>query len=103
MSYVERHLIAGETLIYLTRLHWIVLIWPVALGLLFGVSGFVLLARLMSTGSDKSDTSTLMLVGGLILIVAGGVSFTIGLLKRNATEMAVTDRRVIIKQGIGSR
>ena len=32
MSYVEKHLIEGETIIYETRLHWIVLIAPILLG-----------------------------------------------------------------------
>ena len=48
MSYVEKHLIEGETIIYETRLHWIVLIGPVLLGLLFGLTGvgmFVLSGR----------------------------------------------------------
>ena len=54
MSYVEKHLIEGETIIYETRLHWIMLIGPVLLGLLFGLTAvgmFVLSAR--ATG-DKS-------------------------------------------------
>jgi len=48
MSYVEKHLIEGETIIYETRLHWIMLIGPVLLGFLFGLTGvgmFVLSAR----------------------------------------------------------
>jgi uncharacterized membrane protein YdbT with pleckstrin-like domain len=44
-----------------------------------------------------------MLVGGFILLVVGAVCFGVGLLKRNATEMAVTDRRVIVKAGVASR
>ena len=39
MSYVEKHLIEGETIIYETRLHWIVLIAPILLGLLFALTG----------------------------------------------------------------
>ncbi len=32
MSYVEKHLIEGETIVYETRLHWIVLVAPVRAG-----------------------------------------------------------------------
>jgi uncharacterized membrane protein YdbT with pleckstrin-like domain len=103
MSYVERNLIPGETVVYTTRLHWIVLIGPIALGLLFGLPGLALLARAVAGTNDKSDASTLMVVGGLILLVVGGVFFGVGLLKRNATEMAVTDRRVIVKVGVANR
>ena len=37
------------------------------------------------------------------MFVAGGVSIGAGLLKRNATEMAVTDRRVVVKVGVAAR
>ena len=103
MSYVEKNLIAGETVIYTTRLHWIVLIWPIVMGLLFGLPGLALLARSFTGAGDKSGTSTPMLLGGLILLVVGGACIGTGLLKRNATEMAVTDKRVIVKVGVASR
>jgi uncharacterized membrane protein YdbT with pleckstrin-like domain len=103
MSYVEKNLIAGETIVYTTRLHWIVLIGPIALGLLFGVPGLLLLARSASGLGDKSGTSTPMLVGGLILLVVAGVCILLGVMKRNATEMAVTDKRLVVKVGVASR
>jgi hypothetical protein len=37
MSYVEKSLVPGETLLYETRHHWMVLIGPVLLGFIFGV------------------------------------------------------------------
>jgi len=103
MSYVEKNLIAGETVIYTTRLHWIVLMWPIVMGLLFGLPGLALLARTLTGAGDKSGTSTPMLLGGLILLVVGGACIGTGLLKRNATEMAVTDKRVIVKVGVATR
>jgi uncharacterized membrane protein YdbT with pleckstrin-like domain len=103
MSYVEKNLMPGETVVYRTRLHWIVIFWPIVLSLLFAVAGLVLLARTMTGASETSDRSTPMLVAGFILLVVGCVCLGFALLKRNATEMAVTDRRVVVKQGIGSR
>jgi uncharacterized membrane protein YdbT with pleckstrin-like domain len=103
MSYVEKNLIAGETVVYTTRLHWVVLIWQIVLGLLFGLPGLVLLVRSFMDAGDTSGTSTTARVGGLILVVAGAICVGVGLLKRNATEMAVTDRRVIVKVGFASR
>jgi uncharacterized membrane protein YdbT with pleckstrin-like domain len=41
--------------------------------------------------------------GGVLLIVAAIAVFAFGLAKRNATEMAVTNRRVLIKTGLGNR
>jgi uncharacterized membrane protein YdbT with pleckstrin-like domain len=103
MSYVEKNLMAGETVVYKTRLHWIAIFWPIVLSLLFGVPGLVLLARAMTAAKDDSSRSTPMLLGGFILLVVGCVCLGIGLLKRNATEMAVTDRRVIVKVGVATR
>ena len=50
MSYVQKHLIEGETIIYETRLHWIVLIAPVVLGLLFALTG---VGMLILSGQDQ--------------------------------------------------
>ena len=36
-------------------------------------------------------------------LVAGAIFFGIGLLRRNATEMAVTNKRVIVKSGLADR
>src|SRR5260370_35854904 len=103
MSYVEKNLIGGETVVYTTRLHWIVLIWPIVMGLLFILPGLALLARSFTGAGDKSGTSTPMLLGGLILLVVGGACIGTGLLQRNAPEMAVTDRRVAATVGVATR
>ncbi len=59
MSYVEKHLIEGETVIYATRLHWIVLIGSVLLGLLFGLAGvgMLVLSALMRP-AQRNDRPT---------------------------------------------
>ena len=103
MSYVEKNLMPGETVVYRTRLHWVVIFWPIVLSILFGVAGIVLLARTITGPKDGSGSSTLMLVGGAILLVVAFVSLVVALVKRNATEMAVTDRRVIVKIGVAAR
>src|SRR6266571_5016351 len=40
---------------------------------------------------------------GLVLIAAAAIFFGVGLLKRKATEMAVTNKRVIVKTGLAKR
>ena len=103
MSYVEKNLMPGETIAYVTRLHWIVLIWPIVLSIIFGLPGLVLLAHAITVARDNTGNATPMLVGGLVLLVIGAACIGVGLVKRNATEMAVTDRRLIVKQGLASR
>ena len=41
--------------------------------------------------------------GGVGLLVCGVVAILLGMVRRNATEMAVTNRRVVIKTGLVSR
>jgi acyl-coenzyme A synthetase/AMP-(fatty) acid ligase len=49
MSYVESNLVPGETVIYETRLHWIVMLWHIVLGcLLLGLPGALLLFYALS-------------------------------------------------------
>ena len=103
MTYVESNLVPGETVIYQTRLHWIVMLGHVVLGCLLGLSGVVLLYYAFSQTGIDSTTLHLMEGGGVALIVCGLVAILMGMVRRNATEMAVTNRRVVIKTGLTSR
>jgi hypothetical protein len=114
MSYVAKNLVEGETLLFETRHHWIVLFGPLFLSLLLGVPGALLLAGAAASkgGKDAPAIATeiaaqigaqgMLIVGGVLLLIAA-VIFSYGLAKRNATEMAVTNRRVLIKTGMASR
>jgi hypothetical protein len=104
MSYVESNLVPGETVIYETRLHWIVMLWHIVLGcLLLGLPGVLLLYYALSQTGIDSKTLRTMEGGGIALIVCGFIVILIGMIRRNATEMAVTNRRVVIKTGLASR
>jgi uncharacterized membrane protein YdbT with pleckstrin-like domain len=93
MSYVERNLVPGETLVFRTGLHWVVLFWPVVLGILLVAGGVACLVQ--------KDTN-LAYVGG-VLLVAAGVIVASAILRRRAVEIAVTNRRVMIKTGMVGR
>src|SRR6266852_720947 len=63
-----------------------------------------LIASLSSSGGAKAvPPRGIMYLGALICFFAGATLFCIGLLKRNATEMAVTNKRVIAKSGLADR
>lgn len=98
MSYASKHLIPDEKLLYETRLSWVVLFWPVIVPtlLLLGLGGY-----LVYTNSHV-DTNNMKEIGIGLLVVAALIFF-VGLTKRNATEMAVTNKRVLIKQGLFGR
>jgi len=103
MSYVRKHLIEGEAIVYETRLHWIVLVVPILLGLLFGVTGAVLFVLSRRTTEDQDLAhQSLLLIGAAFLAIAL-VFIARGILIRNATEMTVTNKRVFVKIGLAAR
>lgn len=109
MSYITKSLVPGETLLFETRHHWVVLIGPVLLSLLLGVPGALILADAVAE-KNGSGVQQLNSIGpeplaaiGAALLLAALIIFAYGLAKRNATEMAVTNRRVLIKTGMASR
>jgi uncharacterized membrane protein YdbT with pleckstrin-like domain len=110
MSYAEKSLVPGETLLYQTRHHWMVLIGPAVFGFVFGALAAGLLieavaaknGRGMAAGASSTGIEA-MVVFGVFLLVVAIVMVAYGIAKRNATEMAVTNKRVLIKTGMGSR
>ncbi|SRR5713226_4706342 len=103
MSYVEKNLIPGETVVYKTRLHWIVLLRPILLGLLFGLPGLGILVRSVAISGDKSGMPSWMFASAFVLLALSAMCVGVGWVRRSATEMAVTDKRLIIKVGVVSR
>lgn len=82
MGYIEQNLIAGETVAYRTRLHWIIFLWP---AVLLAIALFSFLGRDGGTGG-------LFLIVGLLWGLSSYINFT-------SSEFGVTNRRVLIKVG----
>ena len=104
MSYVEANLVPGETVVYQTRLHWIMMLGHLLVGcLLLALPGVLLLYYALSQSGIEDRTLHIMEGGGIALLVCGIVAILMGMARRSATEMAVTNRRVVIKTGLASR
>lgn len=103
MSYAEKHLIAGEQVQYETRLHWIVMLGHVLIALLLAAAGAAMLAAPWKSVSDAAAYAPQLRWAGVACLVLAAIFFLIGLVRRNATEMAVTNRRVIVKTGLANR
>ena len=92
MSYVERVLQPGETIRHTATIHWIVY-WP---GVLFAVAGLAVWGY--GEMNDHGNMMFWQVVAGLLWVVALFLLipewFTWW-----TTEIAVTDRRIIFKQG----
>ena len=89
MSYVQKNLVTGESIIYETGVHWSVLFWP-------GLIAIVIFAGATACFLQKDSN---FLYAGAALLVAAAIVLVVAVVKRKATEIAVTNRRVIIKTG----
>ena len=103
MGYIEASLVPGETIVYQTRLHWIVMLRHILLGSLLLAGSGALLSYLLSHPGMGSTGEHLAEGGAAALLVCGIVTIFAGVVRRNATEMAVTSRRVVVKQGLVNR
>src|SRR5580658_7415437 len=97
-SYVEKVLQPGETVRYAGTLNWVIFLPGFAL-LAFAIVGLIVMA--VSPGMGR---------GAHIFSIIVGVAFLFGILhlisawvRRMATEIAVTNHRIIYKTGLISR
>ena len=105
MSYVEKHLIPGESVQYQTKLHWIVMLGHAAVAILLALLAIAIPITWAFLGAKKKGSSVpgAVYLFALLCFLVGGAFFLVGLLRRRATEMAVTSKRVIVKTGIAER
>jgi len=85
-TYVQNNLIAGEQIVYQTKVHPIVFVSPALFvigGIVFGILG--------------------MPPAGAVFLAIGVVMFIIAWVRQWSSEFAVTNKRVIIKVGFISR
>lgn len=94
MGYVERHLLAGERVVYKTRLHWVLFVKP-ALVMLIGVALMVLLRQVQ-------DPRWLWIFGAAVALI-GLVWAFVHYVEVMTSEFAVTTSRLILKVGLISR
>ena len=105
MSYVEQHLIPGESIQYQTKLHWIVMLGHAVIATFLAVLAIAIPITWASLGAKTKGHSVpgAVYLFALLCFLIGGTLFLVGLLRRRATEMAVTNKRVIVKTGIADR
>ena len=103
MSYIDNNLSSGETVLYRTRLHWIAMVSHFITAFVVALAGAGLLFASFSKIHDKSGDSGRLAMLGVLLLIAATVIVVLAFWKRSATEMAVTNKRVLIKVGLLSR
>ena len=98
MRYVRRVLQPGETIVYATRQHSVIYARAILL--------LIICAVLAAAGVYSSDNQNLSLAFGIAAALFGLLALGAGLrafVRRAATELAITDHRVIYKTGLLSR
>ena len=101
VGYIERNLVPGEALVYKTGCHWIVLTWPLLVGAITGGLAFLFLTSAFLARKGSSYPG--MAIVGTLASLAATVVIGRGLIRLVATEVAVSNRRVVIKSGLFSR
>jgi uncharacterized membrane protein YdbT with pleckstrin-like domain len=103
LSYIEKHLIEGETLKYQTKLHWVVMLGHAGLAVFFLAASIALFVYSWNAKRTGQSPSIILIFVGLGAFLVAVILFGIGQIKRNATVMAITNKRVIVKTGLASR
>ena len=98
MRYVRRVLQPGETVVYDTKLHWVIYIRAI----LLLVVCVILVAAAVAT-SDNQNLSLALEIAAAIFALLALSSGVRALVRRATTELAVTDHRVIYKTGLLAR
>ncbi|MGZ5156177.1 MAG: PH domain-containing protein [Caldimonas sp.] len=88
MSYIDRNLIAGERVIYRTRLHWLVFVTPVLFTAIVLLPG----AWFLANSSWQSLFWVPLVLAFLVLLPA--------IVKRQSSDFVVTNKRVMMKAGV---
>lgn len=88
MSYIDSNLLAGETVVYRTRLHWALFIAPV----LFTIIVLVPITWFLANGTWNAFAWMPPTLALVILIPA--------FIKRQSSDFAVTNKRVMMKVGV---
>jgi uncharacterized membrane protein YdbT with pleckstrin-like domain len=90
MSYIDGNLLAGEQVVYRTRLHWLLFMMPV----LFTAIILLPIAWLLAKGT-WNHYAWIPLALGLVILLATYI-------KRQSSDFAVTNKRVMMKVGVFS-
>ncbi len=98
IRYVRKVLQPGETIVYSTKLHWIIY-WKA----IFLIIICIILAVSAWYTADNQNVSLALVIAAIIFALLALSSAFVKFIKRWTTELAVTDRRVIYKERLIAR
>jgi len=105
MSYLSKMLLPDERVVYIATLHWIIFVPGLCMTALGGFAGFYsydLVGFFM--GPSMVPVFGRVVAGVAFVMALAGLGLLIGaLIRQSATELAITNRRLIAKYGFISR
>jgi len=101
MSYAEKNLAPGETIVYRARYHWIY--YRTSLALLLVAAVFGLWWWIAGSRLEAEASSGVFGTIALALLFAAGIHFLFRRIQASADEFVVTNRRVVRKVGLLAR
>jgi uncharacterized membrane protein YdbT with pleckstrin-like domain len=96
MAYVNDNLISGERVTYRGRLHWLVLLWPITVAVGFAGLGLFIILKANET---EANVRLFLQLGAAVMIIGGVIPLISALIRRSSAEYAVTNKRIILKEG----
>lgn len=105
MSYVQKMLMPDERIIYIGTLHWIVFVPGLIFTFVGGLVGFFsydIVSHFVGPASAAMFSRGVGLIA-LVIAVAGFAMLLGAVVRQSATELAITNRRLIAKYGFISR
>jgi uncharacterized membrane protein YdbT with pleckstrin-like domain len=105
MTYLSKMLLPDERIVYIATLHWIIFVPGLcltALGGFFGFYSYSIVGVLF--GPAMIAVVGRLIAGGAFVCALAGLALLIGaVVRQSATELAITNRRLIAKYGFISR
>jgi uncharacterized membrane protein YdbT with pleckstrin-like domain len=103
VSYAQKHLIAGEQVQYETKLHWVVMLGHGLVAIILAAVGAAVLVTPWNKVNGAMEYAEPIRWAGIACLGIAVIFLAVGLVRRDATEMAVTTKRVIVKTGLANR
>lgn len=96
MGYVTKNLMQEEQVIYMSKIHWAIFLTPVA---------WILASRVMASAAEAANTAEpasgdMVSIVSIVMLAWGIYGLLLALIYKWTTEMAVTSKRIIAKQGL---
>jgi uncharacterized membrane protein YdbT with pleckstrin-like domain len=105
MSYIEKVLLPDERIIYSATLHWIIYLQGLTLTIFGGVLGYYNYPGLVFLfGPHLAQEFSRAITGVALVIVLIGAMLLLGAyIRQTATELVITNQRLVAKYGFISR